>query len=86
MLCGTPVVSTNLPGVRQPVTMTGMGEIVTIADSASLAAGIEKVLLHPEAYIRPRAEIAEIFSLDRTIAGYESLYSDLIAHKSPGQR
>jgi glycosyltransferase involved in cell wall biosynthesis len=86
MLCGTPVVSTNLPGVRQPVTMTGMGEIVTIADSASLAAGIEKVLSQPEAYIRPRAEIAEIFSLDRTVAGYESLYGDLIAHKSPGQR
>jgi glycosyltransferase involved in cell wall biosynthesis len=86
MLCGTPVVSTNLPGVRQPVTMTGMGEIVAIADSISLARGIEAVLSNPEAYIRPRAEISEIFSLNRTIADYESLYSDLIAQKSPAQR
>lgn len=82
MLCGTPVVSTNLPGVRQPVTMTGMGEIVAIADSASLASGIEKVLASPAAYIRPADEIKEIFSLERTIADYESLYGDLIAEKA----
>ncbi len=78
MLCGTPAVSTNLPGVRQPVMMTGMGEIVAIADSASLAAGIEKVLANPASYIRPRKEIEDIFSLDRTIGAYESLYGDLI--------
>jgi glycosyltransferase involved in cell wall biosynthesis len=66
--------------------MTGMGEIVAIADSISLARGIEAVLSNPEAYIRPRAEISEIFSLNRTIADYESLYSDLIAQKSPAQR
>lgn len=77
MLCGTPVVATNLPGVRQPVTMTGMGEIVAIADSASLAAGIERVLSDPSRYIRPRDEIAEIFSLDRTIAEYEALYEEV---------
>jgi glycosyltransferase involved in cell wall biosynthesis len=86
MLCGTPVVATNLPGVRQPVTMTGMGEIVAIADSASLATGIEKVLGNPAAYIRPREEIAEIFSLDQTIADYESLYSDQIAQKGSIRR
>jgi glycosyltransferase involved in cell wall biosynthesis len=86
MLCGTPVVSTNLPGVRQPVSMTGMGEIVSIADSASLATGIEKVLSNPDAYFRPREEIAEIFSLDQTITDYESLYGDLIARKSQGKR
>ncbi|HET9661095.1 MAG TPA: glycosyltransferase family 4 protein [Thermomicrobiales bacterium] len=86
MLCGTPVVSTDLPGVRQPVTMTGMGEIVAIADSTALAQGIEKVLSDPGAYIRPREEIAAIFSLDQTIGEYESLYRDLIAEKTPGQR
>ncbi len=66
--------------------MTGMGEIVSIADSASLATGIEKVLSNPDAYFRPREEIAEIFSLDQTITDYESLYGDLIARKSPGKR
>jgi len=81
MLCGTPVVSTNLPGVRQPITMTGMGEIVAIADSASLAAGIETVLSDPAAYIRPRNEIEAIFSLDRTIGDYEALYAELISDR-----
>ena len=33
MLCGTPVVATNLPGVRQPVLTTGMGAIVEPADA-----------------------------------------------------
>ncbi len=82
MLCGTPVVATNLPGVRQPVTMTGMGEIAAIADSASLATAIEKVLTDPERYIRPRAEIEQIFRLDETIDDYESLYGDLIEEKT----
>lgn len=78
MLCGTPVVSTNLPGVRQPVTMTGMGEIVVIADSASLAAGIERVLDDPERYIKERAEIERIFDLEVTVQSYEKLFGELV--------
>jgi glycosyltransferase involved in cell wall biosynthesis len=77
MLCGTPVVSTNLPGVRQPVTMTGMGEIVAIADSDALAAGIEQVLDDPDRYIRERAEIERIFDLDVTVGSYEALFGEL---------
>ena len=46
-MCGTPVVATNLPGVRQPVTMTGMGEIVPIADAEGLAQGVIHVLRDP---------------------------------------
>jgi len=82
MLCGTPVVATDLPGVRQSVTMTGMGEIAAIADSTSLASSIEKVLDDSARYIKSRAEIEQIFSLDQTIAAYESLYGDLIAEKA----
>ena len=82
MLCGTPVVATNLPGVRQPVTMTGMGEIAQIADSASLAVAIEQVLDDPARYIKPREEIEQIFSLEQTISDYERLYDALIAEKA----
>jgi glycosyltransferase involved in cell wall biosynthesis len=74
MLCGTPVVSTNLPGVRQPVTVTGMGEIVAIADSPSLADGITKVLSNPERYVKPREEIERIFDLNVTVDAYERLF------------
>lgn len=76
-MCGTPVVATNLPGVRQPVTMTGMGEIVPVADAQGLAEGILKVLRNPEQYKRSRAEIMDIFSIVRTVENYEKLFGEV---------
>ena len=38
MLCGTPVVVSNLPGVRVPVQITGMGEVAKRKNSTDLAA------------------------------------------------
>jgi glycosyltransferase involved in cell wall biosynthesis len=75
MLRGVPVVASNLPGVRQPARMTGMGEIAPIGDSEGLAKQILRVLESPDRYFRPRAEIRAMFSLDRTLADYESVYS-----------
>jgi glycosyltransferase involved in cell wall biosynthesis len=73
-MCGTPVVATDLPGVRQPVTMTGMGEIVPVADAKGLAEGILKVLSDRESYIQPRAQIMQQFALQRTVDAYEALF------------
>jgi glycosyltransferase involved in cell wall biosynthesis len=75
-MCGTPVVATNLPGVRQPVTMTGMGEVVPIADARGLAEGIVRVLRSPQRYIRPREEIMQIFELKHTVDQYEALFRE----------
>ncbi len=75
-MCGTPVVATDLPGVRQPVTMTGMGEIVPVADPARLAAGIVKVLGDPERYCRPRPAILSQFDIGRTVDEYEQLFEE----------
>jgi glycosyltransferase involved in cell wall biosynthesis len=75
-MCGTPVVATNLPGVRQPVTMTGMGEIVPVADAPKLAAGIVNVLKDPERYIKPRQEILSRFDITRTVDEYEQLFEE----------
>jgi glycosyltransferase involved in cell wall biosynthesis len=75
-MCGTPVVATNLPGVRQPVTMTGMGEIVPIADAHGLAEGLLKVLREPGKYVKPRSEIFRIFELTRTVDEYERLFRE----------
>jgi hypothetical protein len=57
--------------------MTGMGEVVAIADSAALAEGIRQVLGHRERYFRTRAEIVEVFGLDMTVAAYEQLFDRL---------
>lgn len=44
IILGCPVVASNLPGVRMPVKMTGLGEIAKIGDSDDLAQKIKKVL------------------------------------------
>jgi glycosyltransferase involved in cell wall biosynthesis len=75
-MCGTPVVATNLPGVRQPVTMTGMGEIVPVADAEGLAAGIVRVLKQPGAYVKPRDEIIRMFDMTHTVDEYEKLFEE----------
>ncbi len=79
MLCGTPSIASNLPGVRQPPRMTGMGEVVPIGDAPALAEAILRVVQHPDDYARPRRLIEETFSLDRTVTGYEALFEVLVA-------
>jgi glycosyltransferase involved in cell wall biosynthesis len=77
MLCGTPSIASNLPGVRQPPIMTGMGEVAAIGDSDALAEAIIRIIQRPDEYYRPRRYIEETFSLDRTVAGYEALFEAL---------
>jgi glycosyltransferase involved in cell wall biosynthesis len=74
MLCGTPVVVGALPGVRQPVRLTGMGEVVPVADTPGLVLGIEHVLSDRERYVRPRTEIERLFDIDVTVQAYEELF------------
>ena len=37
MTCGTPAVASDLPGLRQPVLTTGMGEIFAMGNAQALA-------------------------------------------------
>lgn len=76
MLSGTPVVATDLPGVREPVRVTGMGEIVPKEDARRLGEAVVRVLRHGDAYVEPRAEIEGIFSLERTVEEYERLFRE----------
>lgn len=82
MLCGTPVVASDLPGVRQPIRMTGMGEIVPPRDSEALAAALTKVIERPEPYRRERSEIERQFDLDSVVAAYEQLFETELARKA----
>lgn len=77
MLCGTPVVASDLPGVRRPVQMTGMGEVAAIGDAASLADAVGRVLADPSGHSRPREEIARRFDLAATVDAYEALFESL---------
>ncbi|MGC9334481.1 MAG: glycosyltransferase family 4 protein [Anaerolineae bacterium] len=84
MLCGTPSIASNLPGVRQPPQMTGMGEVTPIGEAEPLAEAIIRVIRNPDRYARPRQVIADTFSLDRTVSGYEGLFAALISGEAWG--
>jgi glycosyltransferase involved in cell wall biosynthesis len=75
MLSGTPVVATDLPGVREAVRRTGMGRIVPPRDPEALAAALIDVLQHRDRYVRPRREIEAHFDLDASLRLYEDLFA-----------
>ena len=86
MLCGTPSIASNLPGVRQPPLVTGMGRVTEIGDSDGLAEAIIDVIEQPDEYARPRETIEDTFSLDRTVAGYEELFEGLLPSTAPASQ
>jgi hypothetical protein len=72
------VVASNLPGVRQPVTMTGMGEVIPVGDHAALASSIINILDAKEEYVADLALIGASFSPDQTASGYTNLFEQLM--------
>jgi len=81
MLSGTPVVASDIPGVRQPTLITGMGEVVVPGDASALAQGILQVLKNPQQYLRSRAEVEKHFSVGVVTDQYEELYSQWVEQK-----
>ena len=86
MLRGTPSIASNLPGVRQPVRMTGMGEVCPVGDSAALAQSLVRVLSNRASYVRPVSEIEALFSSTRTAEQYERLFEELISSRASGSK
>jgi glycosyltransferase involved in cell wall biosynthesis len=81
MASGTPVVASNLPGVREPVRITGMGRVVTPADEHALAEGINEVLDHPEWFKGDANDVIKRFSSQRIAEQYEQLFQEVIKSK-----
>jgi glycosyltransferase involved in cell wall biosynthesis len=79
MTCGTPVVASDLPGVRQPVRLTSMGRIVPPGDAAALAEAVMDVLEHPEVYRGNPEAIARQFSSDRIAEQYEAIFRRVLS-------
>ncbi len=75
MLCGTPVVAADIPGVREPTRVSGMGLTVPPRDEKALAEGLVEVLLNRSKYSVPRIDLAKSFSVGQTVDFYEALYS-----------
>lgn len=79
MSAGTPVIATDLPGVRHPVLTTGMGCIVPPCDSEALGKAIVSVLTNPEQYWQDPENIRQAYSSDHLAEQYEQLFRDLAA-------
>lgn len=73
MFCGTPVVSTDLYGVRTVVGKTGMGIVVKKNNAEDLARAIKLVLQHPERYRKSKEFVKEYFGTEKCVAVYEKL-------------
>lgn len=74
MMNGVPVVASDLPGVRQPVRITGMGKTFSLGDSNELANALISILDQPSKYKGDQNVIDRKFSSDSTAAAYEKLY------------
>lgn len=83
MLHGVPCVASDLPGVRQPVRLTGMGEIAAVGDPSALAAALVRVLESRDRYRADPGELAARFAPSRCAAAYEALLG-ATSPSSPG--
>jgi len=74
MLCGTPMIMTDIPGGRVPVTVTGMGKLAKQGSWESIGEATVEVLDNLDKYVKSREEIEQIFSFQRTVDGYEAIF------------
>jgi len=78
MMNGVPSVPSALPGVRQPVTMHGMGRVAQIGDSVSLAESILDVLSEPKKFQGDIESIKKSYDPDSVAMEYEKLFAKLM--------
>ncbi|MFN8426059.1 MAG: glycosyltransferase family 4 protein, partial [Anaerolineales bacterium] len=78
MMNGVPCVPSALPGVRQPVTMHGMGRVARIGDAADLAESILTVLNEPGKFKGDIESIKRSYDPDSVAQEYEKLFAKLM--------
>ena len=86
MICGTPVVASDMAGVRQPVLTTGMGKLVPIGDSIALEKALLEILTGKEKYKCDTNALALLYNPDAIAREYEELFENLIKQrKNPSE-
>ena len=77
LLCGTPLVTADIPGAREVVKVTGMGRLVPPRDPEGLASGLLEALAHRGRYVQPPEQVRAVFDLEKSVAEYERLFACL---------
>ena len=77
MFCGTPVVASDLPGVRTIVQNTKMGLIASSGDEQDLASKIIEVMKNRNKYVKSKKEIMNLYSNDVLVQKYLDLFGEI---------
>ncbi|QNP47160.1 glycosyltransferase family 4 protein [Diaphorobacter aerolatus] len=87
MAAGCVAIGTRAPGVQEVIDHDRNGLLVAHEDAASLADALERVLTRPEDGERlaaqGRADADTLYTLERMIARYETLFGQIIAGDEP---
>jgi glycosyltransferase involved in cell wall biosynthesis len=78
MACGAPVVASNLPGVRVPVTETGMGVVIPVANSSELARAVIEILNDPGSAKGHPQNLLARSTPDAVAEEYEKIFTSLL--------
>ena len=78
MINGVPTVASDLPGVRQPPLVTGMGEVVPIGESKALAEAIIKIFDNPDFYSGDPSSIRSHFDPNTNSSAHVAVYQELL--------
>jgi glycosyltransferase involved in cell wall biosynthesis len=78
MMNGVPCIASALPGVRRPVQMHGMGEVIPIGDAGALAAALLEIFAGKEKYRCDTAALAKLYDPDSVAEEYERLFERLM--------
>jgi glycosyltransferase involved in cell wall biosynthesis len=82
MMCGTPAIASDLPGVRYPTQATGMGLTFPPGDHGALAERILSILREPQKYSTAEDGVNARFGTSAVADRYEELFRTLVA---PGE-
>jgi glycosyltransferase involved in cell wall biosynthesis len=82
MLSGTPVVASDLPGVREPTQRTGMGRTVPPGDAGALAEALIQILTSAQEF-QGDPETLKGYSCASVAEEYERLFERLVARRDP---
>jgi glycosyltransferase involved in cell wall biosynthesis len=74
MLCNTPVIATNRPGVKTPIQKTKMGLIIPPKDEKKLAEAILETLKNKDKYAIANSNATKEFSAENTTKEYEKTF------------
>ena len=77
MMNGKPTVASDLPGVRQPVAISGMGRVSAVGDAEALANNILAVLNKPNKYRGDADALKTQFSPDTNAEKHITLFKEI---------